>query len=180
MKEPKFNVIEKISKGYSSEVFLAKDSRGKLFALKKEKAKSTRHEMVKKEAGNLRLANSVGVGPKLVDFSEKEKWILMEFIEGKTFSEWLFKGKPARKELAAFLRELFAQAEKLDAIGLDHGQLAGKGKNILVRKGKPVIIDFEKASPKRKPHNVTQLASFIVLNRNGAVAGKVRKIFGKN
>ena len=99
----------------------------------------------------------------------------MEFIKGKTFNEWLF-ANPSKKELEKCLNELFLQAKKLDEIGLDHGQLAGKGKNILVRNGLPVIIDFEKASQNRKCHNCTQLEAFIYRNPNSAIAKKINEI----
>lgn len=176
LKENSLELIEKISKGHSSEVFLVQNSKGEKFALKIEKEKSPRKEMVEREVQNLKLANSVSVGPKLVSFDKEKKIILIEFIDGKTFSEWLFESSPNRKILEAFLKELFSQAKKLDEIGLDHGQLAGKGKNILVRNNHPVIIDFEKASTNRRVHNLTQLDSFIYRNPNSAITKKVKEI----
>lgn len=187
---------ERIAKGWSSEIFLVKDEKGIKYALKIEKEKSPRVDMVRKEAENLKLANSVGVGPKLFGFDLAKKIILMEFVEGVTFQEFLFGVLPKIKNkktramvLHKFLDKLFAQARALDAAGLDHGQLAGKGKNILARKVKgkkgakgktpryePVIIDFEKASSKRKPHNLTQLEGFLLRNKYGAVAKKVKEI----
>ena len=67
----------------------------------------------------------------------------------------------------------------MDEIGLDHGQLAGKGRNILVRKNRPVIIDFEKASQVRKPGNFSQLKSFLFLNPHSSISGKVKEILGE-
>jgi len=65
----------------------------------------------------------------------------------------------------------------MDEIGLDHGQLAGKGANIIVKRNlRPVIIDFEKASQKRKCHNVNQLKSFLFRNPNSEIAKKVKEI----
>ncbi len=177
LKEKKLSLIEKISKGYSSEIYSVKDNEGQKFALKLEKENSPRKEMAEREVKNLKLANSAGIGPKLLGRDFKKRIILMEFIEGKTFNEWLFSG-PGKKELESFLKELFAQAKKLDSIHLDHGQLAGKGKNILVRKGKPVIIDFEKASTERRVHNVSTLDSFIYLNRHSAIARKAGETLG--
>ncbi|MBU1121051.1 hypothetical protein KJ660_04200 [Candidatus Micrarchaeota archaeon] len=176
LKENSLELINKISKGYSSEVFLVQNSKGKKFALKIEKEKSPRKEMVEKEVQNLKLANSISVGPKLISFDKEKKIILIEFIEGKTFSGWLFESPPDKKILEGFLKELFSQAKKLDEVGLDHGQLAGKGKNILVRNNLPVIIDFEKASTNRRVHNLTQLDSFIHKNPNSAIAKKVKEI----
>jgi predicted Ser/Thr protein kinase len=76
---------------------------------------------------------------------------------------------------------LFRQAKKLDAIGLDHGQLGGKGKNILVKKnGKPIIIDFEKASDHRRVHNQTQLEAFLFKNPHSGIAKRIRALLGKD
>ena len=174
------HAIQRIGKGYSSEIFLVKIS-GKKFVLKKEKAKSPRVDMVKKEAENLLLANSLGIGPKLFAFDLEQKEILMEFVDSFTFNEWMFKKNPTKKQLKKFIQKLFSQAKKLDKIGLDHGQLAGKGKNILVRKKDflPVIIDFEKASTKRKVHNVSQLESFFYRSRHSAIAKRVAEILNR-
>lgn len=176
LKEKKLELIEKISKGYSSEIYLVRSGEGEKFALKIEKEKSPREEMVKKEVGNLRLANSIEIGPTLLGFDEKRRIILMEYIDGITFNKWLFEKNPSKEQLEKFLEELFRQAKELDAAALDHGQLAGKGKNILVRKGKPVIVDFEKASKQRRPHNETQLESFIYRNPFSAITGRIKEI----
>lgn len=176
LRKKKLLVIRKISKGHSSEVFLVKNRAGKKFALKAEKRNSPRKNFVQKEALNLALANSVGIGPRLFGFDEKAGVVLMGFVAGISFSQWLFEKNPPKKRLRKFVSKLLLQAKVLDKICLDHGQLAGKGANILVRRGKPVIIDFEKASQTRKCHNETQLLSFLFKNPHGAVAKKVRKI----
>lgn len=179
-----FSLIHKVSKGHSSEVFLAKHlPSGKLFALKAEKAKSRRVNMLEKEVANLMLANSVQVGPKLYAFDRQEKIVVMEFIDGIPFKKWI-EGNPERKNLRNVLEKLLEQAVKLDEACLDHGQLAGRGTNILVRKkGKcfePVIVDFEKASQVRKPHNKTQLEGFLFKNPKGFVAGRIKEILGES
>jgi len=164
-----------IGKGHSSLVFLAKGKAGQLFVAKVERPDSTRFRMAERESECLKAANGIGVGPKLECFDLERRIILMEYIDGKPFSDWLFSG-PSKRELARFIKELFAQALALDRIGLDHGQLAGKGKNILVRKGRPVIIDFEKASFSRKRHNLSTIEAFLFRNPHGAAAKKVKEI----
>ncbi len=176
LKKKGLKLEKKIAKGHSSEIFLVKKGK-KEFALKIEKTKSTRKNMAEKEVKNLRKANSVKVGPDLIDFDLKKKIILMELIKGKTFSEWLFSlKKKDKKKLEKFIKKLMVQAGKLDEIGLDHGQLAGRGVNILERNGKPVIIDFEKASSKRKTHNKTVLEAFLFRNPESLIAKKVKEI----
>lgn len=176
LKKNSLKIAGKISMGYSSEVFLVKNLRGKKFALKVEKPDSPRRHMVQKEASNLHFANSKKIGPRLCGFDEKAGVVLMEFISGIPFSNWLFEKNPSKKSLKKFVLALLLQAKVLDKLGLDHGQLAGKGANILVRRSLPVIIDFEKASQVRRCHNVTQLKSFLFENPNGAVAKKVAEL----
>ncbi len=178
LQEKNLQFVEKLGKGYSSEIFLVKNGRGKKFVLKAERENSPRNKMVERETQNLEKANSIGIGPKLAGFDLVRRIILMEFIEGKTFAEWLF-SNPSKEELKAFIEELLEQAKKLDEIGLDHGQLAGRGKNILVRKGKPVIIDFEKSSSQRKCHNFSTVGAFLFRNPHSAIAARVREILGE-
>jgi len=176
--ERKLLMVSKIGKGHSSEIFAVKNDAGQKFVLKAEKSKSTRFQMAEREVENLRKANSIGIGPKLIGFDLKKRVILMEFVDGKTFAKWLF-SHPTKKELLSLAKELLRQAKALDNIGLDHGQLAGAGKNILVRKGKPVIIDFEKASSGRKCHNARVIEAFLFRNPNSAIAAKARAILGE-
>ncbi len=176
-------LLGKISKGYSSEIFLAENSKGQRLAMKVEKSKSPRRHMVQKEAAHLKIANEAGIGPKLVSFDLENKIILMEFIDGITFGKWLLEKNPSKKILNKFIDALFQQARKLDEIALDHGQLAGKGSNILVRKKgnsfEPVIIDFEKSSIVRKCKNARQLEGMLFYNKHSVIAEKIRGILGK-
>jgi len=175
-------LLGKISKGYSSEIYKAKTCEGKTIAVKIERDKSPRKDMCLKESENLRLANSASVGPELFYFDLENRAIAMEFIDGLTFNKWLLENEPSKEQLQHFLYSLFLQAKKLDGIHLSHGQLAGKGKNILVvKKGnyfEPVIIDFEKASTLRKPRNTKQLAGMLLTNKNSEMAKKIRAILG--
>lgn len=176
----RLETVSKLGRGYCSEVYLVQNDRKKKFALKIERDDSPRREFVRKESEFLQAANQVRVGPKLVKTDFENQAVLMEFIDGKPFYEWLFEPKRTKIQVKKTVKALLAQAKRLDSIGLDHGQLAGKGKNILVKKnGSPVIIDFEKASLVRKPHNATTLQSFLFQNPNSAIAKKIRKMTGQ-
>jgi len=115
-------------------------------------------------------------GKKLVAKIERpESTRFRMFVPGPWFSEWLFEN-PSKAVLQKFVKELERQARALDKIKLDHGQLAGMGRNILVRKDLPVIIDFEKASDNRKCHNLSKIDSFLFKSPYGAIAKRVRVI----
>jgi len=178
-----YTKLNQISKGWSSYIWLVKNQGGKKFALKEVREKSPRKDLFEREGKMLSLANSVGVGPKLIEANEKENNVVMEFVEGKKFFNWVmdesFERIPAEK-IYFFIKELYRQCLALDKIGLSHNQLQ-VGKNILVREKEksyfPVIIDFEKATLKEKgkTKNVGQIMSMIFYNPNGAIAEKIRK-----
>ena len=176
LKQRSLKKTEKIAKGWSSEIYLVQNSKDEKFALKIEREKSPRKEMVEREAENLKTANSAGVGPKLIAADVKNRIILMQYIDGVTFQKWLFEKNPTADEMKTFLKLLFEQAKKLDELGLDHGQLGGNGRNILVWDKCPVIVDFEKASANRKVHNTAVLESFLYKNPKSAFVKKVKEI----
>ncbi|MEM0359981.1 MAG: phosphotransferase [Candidatus Diapherotrites archaeon] len=166
-----------LAKGHSSRIFLVQKGRQK-FVAKVERDDSTRKRMLEKEAFNLGLANSLGIGPKLEAHDLHLRVLLMEFIDGKTFGEWI-QEKRTKAEIERFVKALLAQAKKMDEFGLDHGQLAGRGANILVRKGKPVIIDFEKASIARKCHNLNVVEAFLFKNKHSKIVKKIGRFLEK-
>jgi putative serine/threonine protein kinase len=182
-----YKKIKKIAKGWSSYIWLVKNDKGKLFVRKEVREKSNRKNLAEREGKMLSLANNIGVGPKLFEVNFKENFVIMDYVRGEKFFDFVFEKefeKMSKKELYNFLKELLRQGLLLDKIGLRHNQLQ-VGKNILVIKkivlGKkvfwPIIIDFEKSSliEKNKSKNFGQLTSFLFYNPNGIVAKKVRE-----
>lgn len=174
-----FKRIEKIAKGWSSYIWKVMLADGRCAVLKEVREKSPRKNLAEREGKFLKLANSVGVGPMMFEANRKGNYILMEYIEGPIFRDWILDEKVSRSELYDFIKELYRQLLLLDTINVSHNQLQ-VGKNILVaRDGKklvPVIIDFEKATMKQQTKNLGQIESFLFYNPNGAVAKKVRNI----
>jgi predicted Ser/Thr protein kinase len=180
----KYKKLEKIAKGWSS--YIWKVSYGeKIFVLKEVREKSPRKNLCEREGKMLTRANRVGVGPKVVEVNKKGNFVVMEFIRGKEFRDWFldreFKTQKDKEKLYEMIKEIYQRILRLDEIGLSHNQLQ-VGKNILVVEKKdgfvPVIIDFEKATLKKKTKNLGQLDSFLFYNPHGQVAKKMRKIFG--
>ncbi len=165
---------KQIDKGHSSFIFLAQSKTlRKKIIIKIERDTSTRKNMFERESSYLKLANSKKIGPKLFFSSKKHRALAMQYIKGVPFSEYVFSSP--KKDLEKTISLLLKQAKILDSINLDHGQLAGRGKNILVEKTKPYIIDFEKASSNRKPHNYTVLQSFLFNSKNSEITKQVLK-----
>lgn len=182
-------LVSLLSKGFSSNIYLVshkeKTLSSILFVVKAEHIKSPRNFMVENESNFLKLANSVQVGPKLIDFDLSLRVVLMQYVDGVSFVDWVSSSASliSASYYSIFLNKLFKQAFALDKINLSHGQLGGKGKNVLVSFSNkipfPVIIDFEKASVNRKAKNVAQLFSLIFENPNGFIKNKSFEILGK-
>ena len=115
------------------------------------------------EARLLKLANSVGVGPRLIGW--RQRVLLMEFIEGPYLSQSIRQmTKGDAGTLRAIFRELVTQARRLDEVGLDHGELVRLRRHTIMRGFEPIIIDFESASTSRRVSNVTTILQSLFMN----------------
>jgi len=113
----------------------------------------------------LRLANSVNVGPRLI--AQTRNFLAMQFFEGMPLFRWAEAQRVGNERATkTVLRELLAECFRLDAIGLDHGELSHAPKNVLVDKdNRPCIVDFESASTTRRTANVTSLLQYFLFGR---------------
>lgn len=121
------------------------------------------------EAKMLKAANGLGVGPQL--FSHSWNLLLMELVQGDPLPDWVrsLRGRSAKAEMQETLRRLLGLCYRLDAAGLDHGQLSRAAKHIMVRPtGHPQILDFESASLRRNPSNLTSICQYIFIGSKPA------------
>ncbi len=149
-------------------------TQGRTVALKIRRTDANRRDM-SHEASMLRLANSVGVGPRLL--GESRDFLLMEFVEGLQLREWVESLPKARckTRVRKIISRLLDDCFRLDRIHLDHGELSEAPKNILVDKAdNPSILDFESASDRRRPSNLTSIAQYLLIG--GAPAKRMRSI----
>lgn len=124
----------------------------------------------------LRLANSVHVGPRLI--TATRNFIAMEAFNGIPLFRWA-EGQTAGNTRAVkeVLKNLLHSCFRLDAIGLDHGELSHAPKNVLVnQRGEGCIVDFESASTIRRVANVTSLLQYFLFGRISRTI-RVSKIF---
>ncbi len=145
-------------------------------ALKIRRVDADRSGM-QREAELLGKANSVNVGPRLLDVSDD--FLLMEYIEGDLLPKWLEKAHRKIRVRKVF-HELLEQCFRLDMAGLDHGELSHAPKHVIIREeSEPFIVDFETASLARRPANVVSICQFLFIG--GIVAGQVSgKLGGRN
>jgi putative serine/threonine protein kinase len=151
-----------LGKGCVGIVVKAYTDTGKV-ALKIRRVDADRAEM-RHESEMLKMANEVGVGPKLLGVTEN--FLLMEFAEGVHLPKWIetLKGRGAKAKIRRVLRETLEQCWRLDNIGLDHGELSRAPKHIIVGiDNSPCIVDFETASVNRRVSNVTSVCQFLFI-----------------
>ncbi len=116
------------------------------------------------EARLLRLANSVDVGPRLI--TATKNFLAMELFDGMPLFRWVERSSSNEKMVKKVLGHLLAFCFRLDAIGLDHGELSHAPKNVLVgQTSEPCIVDFESASTVRRVANVTSLLQYFLFGR---------------
>jgi len=133
---------------------------GKPVAVKIRRSDADRPSM-EEEARLLRLANAVNVGPRLI--AATTNLLAMEFVDGVPLFRWAERSTGRIRPLKRVLRHLLDECFRLDAIGLDHGELSHAPRNVLIRHdGEPCIVDFESASMVRRVANVTSLLQYFL------------------
>jgi putative serine/threonine protein kinase len=103
-----------LGKGCVGVVVLAHTESGKA-ALKIRRTDADRSNM-KHESEMLGLANLVGVGPKLIGFTED--FLLMEFVDGMLLPDWIEKIEETKAEnrIRHVLRSIMEQSYRLDEL----------------------------------------------------------------
>ena len=164
-----------LGKGVVGLVFrgIADDNR---VAVKIRRTDSRRRSMVH-EAAMMRAANMAGIGPECLGSSEDV--LEMQFLDGQRLPLWVssLRGRGRKARVKATIKAMLEQCVRLDAYGLDHGELSRAHKNLLVsREDHPWILDYESASLMRRVNNFTSLTQYILLS--GRFSRKVTRILG--
>ena len=129
------------------------------------------------EAELLKIANSQNVGAECLGGTADV--LAMELVEGLSLPSWLesLKGRGRRTRVRSVVKPLLEQCLRMDAYGLDHGELSRAHKNVIISNDDiPRILDFESASLMRRPSNFTSLAQYLFLG--GSIAKKMIRVLG--
>ncbi len=153
-----------LGSGWAGNVFAA-IWRGVLVAVKALRPDSRRQSMLR-ECLMASLAAAPGVAPRVYRCGRRA--MIYRLVRGTRLSE--YHGEPWRLRLVA--RRLLYKAYLLDITGVDHGELSRPGGQVLVENDDPYIIDYDSASVKRRPRNVTSVAAGI--SRLEAFQGVIR------
>ncbi|MCW4016360.1 MAG: serine/threonine protein kinase [Candidatus Bathyarchaeota archaeon] len=165
-----------LGKGCVGIVVIAYTKTGKA-ALKIRRIDADRKEMFH-EAQMLKKANTINIGPKLLETSEN--FLLMQLIEGKHFPEWLktLENQETKTRLHLVLKNVLEQCYRLDKAGIDHGELNKAPKHIIIDDNDvPYLIDFETTSINRRISNVTSICQYFFLGNK--IANTVKDKLGK-
>ncbi|XDF44496.1 serine/threonine protein kinase [Saccharolobus solfataricus] len=98
------------------------------------------------------------VAPRVYDYGKN--FILMEYINGRNLT------KSEKKET---LIDLFKRARILEEKLIEHKELSRPWKNVMVTYDRTYIIDYDSATVKEKPRNVTKLLSNYLNKRDLAI-----------
>jgi release factor glutamine methyltransferase len=126
-------------------------------AIKVENPSSMATNRLENEAKWLARLNEHQIGPKL--YFTGSGYLVMEFIEGPRLGEWMAEQGP--EEIRKMLILILEQCFKIDQLGVNKQEMHHPYKHILISKGKPVLIDFERCKETESPGNVTQFLEFI-------------------
>ncbi len=156
------NNVMVLGKGCTGIVVKAISSDSKVVALKIMRRDSNRVS-VKYEANMLKIVNSIGIGPKVIDYTDHI--LMMEFIEGVLIKDWL-NTKHNKEIRVRVIRDILEQCYRLDTIGVDHGELSNMDKHVIVSNNNTCIVDFESASMNRRVSNLTSAVQYLFLRNN--------------
>ncbi len=159
--------------GYSSVIVLVVLSDNSLAAAKILRIDSRRRSL-REECSILKVASSNGISPRLIDCNDDI--IMLEYVDGIVLGR-LMEEYVRLYRVKDILRAVIYKAFLLDSLGIDHGELSRPYKHVLVSPRGVFIIDYESASTRRKPSNVTSIVSGLVLRKN-KLALSLRSMLG--
>lgn len=111
------------------------------------------------EASYLERVNELGLGPKLVGFTDK--FVMMEFIPGISIGQFLKEEIYTKESLLEIFQKVINQMIKLDKAGLNKFEMTNPYKHIIITPDlHPVLIDFERARFSDRPKNLNQFIEY--------------------
>lgn len=161
--------------------FLAKGKRGIVYKEKNEVVKCPHPKShainnLKIESEFLKKLNKKNIGPKFIRFANNN--LHMEYIDGERILDYLAHNQ--KKEILSVIKNVLEQCYILDNLKINKKEMTNPYKHIIVQKGKPILIDFERCRYSEKPHNVTQFLQFLVSQKMLLILHKKKINLEKN
>jgi len=161
-----------VGKGHKSVVIGGLSSDGKRVAIKVLRTDTMEDRLIR-EAKFLKMANFIGIGPRLM--AADKYFAIMEMVEGERFDRWLAR-ETEPERIKEVVSNALGQTSRLDYIGLDHGELSNPEDHLLVGETSVTILDFESASVMRRPKNFTSLFQYLFVR--SFKSAELRWLFG--
>ncbi len=154
--------------------YLAKGKRSKVYLLsKKQIIKFSSEWCIKNEVKWLKLLNKHKIGPNLICFDKSS--LTEEYIKGERLVDFLEKAEKPQKYKV--LKDALNQCFLLDKLNVNKFEMTNPYKHIIIRKSKPIFIDFERCKFSLKPKNLSQFVEYISrLNLLSINKAKIRSI----
>lgn len=151
------------AKGKRGLIYL-EEKDGKKIIVKVKNPKSDA-DTLDNEANFLKVLNTQGIGPGFYSFDGEN--LRMEFIEGERILDFI--GQSREKEIRKVVVQILDQMFLLDSLGINKFEMTHPYKHIIIRDGKPVLIDFERCRRTERPKNVSQFLQFITGKEAGGM-----------
>ena len=127
----------------------------KIIAVKIKNPESKAENRIENEINFLKILNKYKIGPKLLDHGSD--YFCYEFINGITLKEFLKTKKLNNK----IINEILNQCKKLDELKINKEEMHKPLKNIIIKKNKPILLDFERCHYTIRPKNLNQFKQFL-------------------
>lgn len=150
---------------FENKKFLAYGKRGivsvyKNYVIKERRQDSDSLMTIENESEfNIKL-NKLGIGPKFYFKDKDNKFLIREFIVGKTIYDWITTAK--NSEIKKVILNVLNQCRAMDKARINKFEMTNPHKDLIINKSnKPFIIDFERCRKTNKTKNVTQFLQFL-------------------
>jgi len=137
--------------------FLARGKRSEVYLDNNKVIKVTNEYSASNEAFWLAELNKYHIGPKF--YAKEGNKVIMEYIKGERIIGYLAKSNKSKCE--KILKECFKQCRILDKLKVNKKELTNPYKHIIIRKDKPVFIDFERCKIAERVKNTNQFRQFL-------------------
>ncbi|MBN1156345.1 hypothetical protein JXA85_01920 [Candidatus Woesearchaeota archaeon] len=150
--------------------------KGKDAVVKIKNPESAALSRIANEGYYLELLNQYGIGPRMFYFNDE--MVAMEFIDGVLIESFV-KECCDKIIIKKAIIEILKQCYTLDYLHINKAEMHHPVKHIIVRKNKPVLIDFERCRKSIKVKNVTQFCQFITSSRFSSLLKEKKIIIEK-
>ncbi len=173
------------NRGITDIRYFTKGHRGLLFTgyyknkkitIKIKNPKSNAIGKVENEAKWLKKLNKYNIGPKTL-ITNKD-YFAYNYINGDFILDYIKKTDKSR--IKKMIKQVFRQLYSLDKLKIDKEEMHHPYKHVIISKGKPYLIDFERMHYSQKPKNVTQFCQFLISEQVSEIFKNKRMYITKN